>query len=128
MNGTRQLPGSLHLASTTTSKGASEDSSPYHESGPLSSKTTGNHQSKKENSYSGSGLYTRPLDYCALISGESHSTELERTAKDLAQWLTLVEAGFNGLLDNSITEESDFDSGDSLGHDNKLARASDISP
>lgn len=127
MNGPRQLPGGSNLVPTAMGKHALEyyDSTPLHSSKP----TAAGQRSKKENgNNSGPEIHIRPLDYCSLISGDSHSAELERTAKDLAQWLTVVELGLNGMLDNSIEEESEHDFGDSLSHESLLAIANDRSP
>ncbi|KAF8813599.1 Pkinase-domain-containing protein, partial [Phlegmacium glaucopus] len=49
-----------------------------------------------------SSLAIHPLDYPALVAQEnSHEKELNRTLKGLIQWLTIVEAGFNSILDNA---------------------------
>jgi len=43
----------------------------------------------------------RPLDFAALmVSHDRTHTELARTVDDLAQWLSFVEVGLIGMLDN----------------------------
>ena len=61
-----------------------------------------------------SPLTIRPLDYSALVTQENHhERELDHTLKGLVQWLAIVEAGFNSILDNVIEEEQDLSSDDS---------------
>ncbi|KAF7315354.1 STE/STE20/YSK protein kinase [Mycena indigotica] len=48
------------------------------------------------------GPAIRPLDYAALISGESTHSELARTIDDLSQWLSILEKGLGNMLDTSI--------------------------
>lgn len=59
-------------------------------------------------------LTIHPLDYSALVTQENlHEKELDHTLKGLVQWLAIVEAGFNSILDNAIEEEQDLSSDDS---------------
>ena len=59
-------------------------------------------------------LTIHPLDYSALVTQENlHERELDHTLKGLVQWLAIVEAGFNSILDNAIEEEQDLSSDDS---------------
>ena len=59
-------------------------------------------------------LTIHPLDYSALVTQENlHEKELDHTLKGLVQWLAIVEAGFNSILDNVIEEEQDLPSDDS---------------
>jgi len=59
------------------------------------------------------------LDYFSLMSENSHSAELDRTVKNLAQCLSVIEAGLNTMLDKTIEEEDDDEFGDSA-HDGLL--------
>ncbi|KAG5635217.1 hypothetical protein H0H81_012021 [Sphagnurus paluster] len=56
----------------------------------------------------------RPLDYSRLITEDNTYSELARTIDDLTQWLTVVEAGLNGMLDkvyaDTIEEEQEVTS------------------
>ena len=59
-------------------------------------------------------LSIHPLDYSALVTEENlHEKELDHTLKGLVQWLAIVEAGFNSILDNAIEEEQNLSSDDS---------------
>ena len=59
-------------------------------------------------------LSIHPLDYSTLVTHENlHEKELDHTLKGLVQWLAIVEAGFNSILDNAIEEEQDLSSDDS---------------
>lgn len=56
-----------------------------------------------------SSLTIHPLDYPALVTQENlDEKELNRTLKGLVQWLTIVETGFNSILDNAIEEEQEL--------------------
>ena len=61
-----------------------------------------------------SSLTIHPLDYPALVTHESfYEKEVNHTVKELVQWLAIVEAGFNSILDNAIEEEQELPLGDS---------------
>jgi len=61
-----------------------------------------------------SSLTVHPLGYPALVTQENlHEKALNRTLKGLAQLLTVVEAGFNSILDNAIEEEQELPLDDS---------------
>lgn len=56
-----------------------------------------------------SSLTIHPLDYPSLVNQENlHGKELNHTFKRLVQWLSIVEAGFNSILDNVIEEEQEL--------------------
>ena len=56
-----------------------------------------------------SSLTIHPLDYSALVTQENlHERELNHTLRGLVQWLAIVEAGFNSILDNAIEEEQEL--------------------
>ena len=59
-----------------------------------------------------SSLTIHPLDYSALVTQENEK-ELNHTLKGLVQWLAIVEAGFNSILDNAIEEEQELSLDDS---------------
>jgi len=64
--------------------------------------------------YVSSSMTIHPLDYPALVTQENnHEKGLYRTLKGLIQWLTIVEAGFNSILDNAIEEEQELPINDS---------------
>lgn len=52
-----------------------------------------------------------PLDYSALITTGTTHSELAHTVDGLIQWLTVIETGLNGMLDqeysDTILEEQD---------------------
>jgi hypothetical protein len=59
-------------------------------------------------------LTIHPLDYSALVTQENlHEKDLNHTLKGLVQWLAIVEAGFNSILDNAIEEEQELSLDDS---------------
>ena len=62
-----------------------------------------------------SSLAMHPLDYSSLVTrGNILEKELDHTLKGLVQWLAIVEAGFNSILDNAIEEEQDLSSDDNI--------------
>ena len=50
------------------------------------------------------GPSVAPLDYIELISNNSASSELARTLDDLSQWLSVIELGLTGVLDNTFSD------------------------
>ncbi|KAG6897398.1 hypothetical protein C0992_001904 [Termitomyces sp. T32_za158] len=56
----------------------------------------------------------RPLDYSKLFTANKVYSELARTTDDLLQWLTVVEVGLSGILDElpADTIEKEQEDGD----------------
>jgi len=69
-----------------------------------------------------SGPPVNPLDLCSLVeSHEATRAHLSRTVDDLSKWLSLIETGFNRMLDktveDSIEEEQEESPGRVTPHD-----------
>ncbi|KAF8622349.1 hypothetical protein AX15_007081 [Amanita polypyramis BW_CC] len=52
-----------------------------------------------------------PLDYTELIANDSTSSELARMLGDLSQWLSVIEMGLTGALDNTLSDAIEEEGG-----------------
>ena len=119
MNGIRHMAGTPNFQKPSNLT-LEELSPPKHGESPSQTIAPNRHRAEYQNVTSNSmtptsgsnissSLTIHPLDYPALAAQENlHEKELNRTLKELVQWLTAVEAGFNSILDNAIEEEQEL--------------------
>jgi len=114
VNGTRHFPGFSSVLLPQVADANSEETNTYSDNTSAYHKGSGmaSHQQRRTNMSTGYSETNsepvpsiRTLDYSSLVTENSHSAELDRSFKTLTHLLSVIEAGFNTMLDKTIEEE-----------------------